>query len=129
MTLRKKLAVLTNRIKGSVVVKTPINFLYYNKLSMLFKLLTDSGYIYGIQINKSKMNVICRLTSVLYELKFVTKGLIFISFYQVKALIYKNPMCIFFLSSSFGVIDNLKILNLKCGGYLLLILKNKNVNL
>ena len=71
MTLRKKLAVLTNRIKGSVVVKNPINFLYYNKLSMLFKLLTDSGYIYGIQINKSKMNVICRLTSVLYELKFV----------------------------------------------------------
>ena len=129
MTLRKKLAILITSLKSSQKPFFQVNYIYFSKLSIILKMLVDHGYLFGVRIQNSKLVIQCKHTCNFYELKFVVSGRIYLSFYQLQAKIKKYPLSIFFISTSFGILDNNKILSLKVGGYLLLIFKNKYVTL
>lgn len=129
MTFRKKLANLSCYFNNDSKKKIKIKYLYYNKLNMLFKKLITEGYIYGFKIVNSELTVFCKPTFQRYKLKFITTNKRFLSYYQLESLIYKNPLTTFFVSTPVGILENKKIISLKLGGYLILILKAHNVNL
>lgn len=129
MTLRRKLGILTSSLKSSQQSSFKINYTYFNKLSIVLSMLINHGYFFGTKIHNSKLVIYCKQTSKFYDLKLIVSGRIYFSFYQLQAKINKYPLSIFFVSNTFGVLDNNKILELRVGGYLLLVLKNKHVAL
>lgn len=92
-------------------------------------MLISHGYFFGTKINNSKLVIYCKQTSKFYDLKLIVSGRIYFSFYQLQAKINRYPLSIFFVSNTFGILDNNKILELRVGGYLILVLKNKYVAL
>ena len=129
MTLRKKLAILTTSLKSSQKPFFKVNYIYFNKLSIIFKMLVEHGYLFGIKIKDSKLVIQCKQTCTLYDLKLMVTGRAYFSFYQLQAKIKNYPLSIFFIYTDLGVLDNTKILLFKIGGYLILILKHKHVTL
>jgi ribosomal protein S8 len=122
---RKILFKLINLLKTFKKKELVVNFKYMKIHSILY-VLQKYGVIYGYKLSKinNKLIIIARKES-LMDVRLIKK-IMYISYYKLSSLIKKNPFCIFVISTSIGLLDNEKILNLKMGGYFLFIIKPKN---
>lgn len=128
MSLKKKLSLLIGKINSNSKKVIKFKYIYHKKLDSVFKILIEQGFIYGYSIEKKQITLYCKPRFKHYSLHLIPKSSVYVSYYKIKSLMYKNPNNIFFLSTNIGLLSNKKIVDAGIGGYLFLVLNQKDAN-
>ena len=129
MSLKKKLSLLIGKINSNSKKIIKFKYIYHKKLDSVFKILIEQGFIYGYSIKNKEIILQCKPKFKLYTLHLMQTTNVYVSYYKIKSLIYKNPTNIFFLSTNIGLLSNKKLIQAGVGGYLFLVLSQKDVTI